>query len=744
MKKVKYSPFEKFVLRTPILPLDFFKELTTSSEIISDERIMEICQDSTVREAIFLASPSLSTQIDRWINNEITDVQKKSKLKYSILKYLSRMSSRCTPYGLFAGCAVGEFADETDILLDNISNYNRHTRLDMNYVVSLSYELLKDEEIKNKLKFYPNSSIYKIRDKVRYIEYHYKNNNRFHDIVAVDASEYLDDIISMSKNGVYIHEIVDMLVADEIDKEDAEEFVNELIENQILISELEPSVSGPEFSNQITKVLKSKFGADNENIAFIELLDKKLKILDSNIGNKIEKYIDISDIVSKKNIPFDLKFLFQCDLVITTKSNKIDRKFVKEIEAVINLLNKIRKLKPKTYLDQFREAFYERYEEHEMPISKVLDPEIGIGYGRNMESNDENPLLDGLFITQPNRDIKEAREIKWTIVDDIIQQKIIKAKEKNLSVIKIEDKDFSFLPETTLESLPDTLSFFVEMVKENGQTKLKFNGGGGGSGANLLARFSHSDHNIDNLVNEIIDFEYKSNPNKIIAEIIHLPEARVGNILSRPDFRKYEIPYLARSIKSSEHQINIEDIMISVRGNKIFLRSKKHNKEIIPRLTNAHNYSNNNALPIYHFLSDMQSNNVIPGVYLDVSNFDNLYKAIPRIEYKNIILSYATWNLNANDVKPLIDGKDKNNLQEGINTFRQNHSLPDLFLLSDGDNELLINLQNLTSVEMFVETIRKRQNMKLTEFIFTDDNQLVKDESGKNYSNEAIISFYKN
>uniref|UniRef100_A0AAU6WQW3 Lantibiotic dehydratase n=1 Tax=Chryseobacterium endophyticum TaxID=1854762 RepID=A0AAU6WQW3_9FLAO len=60
----------------------------------------------------------------------------------------------------------------------------------------------------------------------------------------------------------------------------------------------------------------------------------------------------------------------------------------------------------------------------------------------------------------------------------------------------------------------------------------------------------------------------------VIAELSHLPESRIGNVISRPSFCEYEIPYLAQSIKTTDKQILIDDLMLSVKGNEIILFQK--------------------------------------------------------------------------------------------------------------------------------------------------------------------------
>lgn len=82
----------------------------------------------------------------------------------------------------------------------------------------------------------------------------------------------------------------------------------------------------------------------------------------------------------------------------------------------------------------------------------------------------------------------------------------------------------------------------------------------------------------------------------------------MGNILFRPHIRDYEITYLIGSTLDDEHVIPASDLMVSVKGRKVVLRSRRLQKEIIPRLTSAYNYKGNTT-PLYRFLCDLQSQN---------------------------------------------------------------------------------------------------------------------------------------
>lgn len=738
MSKNPYKNFSKYILRTPLFSFSSYEKLTAETEI-SDEAFKTVCENPVVREALFLASPSLFEEMNRWLDGEMDDAKKEEKLRFSILKYISRMSSRCTPFGLFAGCSVGEFGDETNVTLKGSDKNKRHTRLDMNYLVALSQDLVRNKKIREQLLFFPNSSIYKAGPQLRYIEYKYFNSRRHHHIVAVDDTEYLAVVLNKAANGANLAELAALLVDDEITTEEATEFIEELVSSQLLISELEPSVSGPEFLDQICSVLERLEGVEGILNALKEA-DKKINAIDQSIGNNPKVYLELSEYLKQLDTDFELKFMFQTDMVIQNATNTINKELVEDIKKGFAILNKITFPQSTTTLTKFRDAFHERFEEREVPLSTALDVEIGIGYKQDQGAGDVNPLVDNIAI--PGRQSKHpAMELRWTSINTFFQNKLIEAFKNDDYVITLKDEDFKDY-DLNWDDLPDTLSCMIEIVADKaGNEKIKFSGGGGSSAANLLGRFCHGDEELFAYTQEMVDLEAQINKDKILAEIVHLPESRVGNILMRPDLRKYEIPYLAKSIKDEEDQLPIDDLMVSVKHHsRVILRSKKYDKEVVPHLTNAHNYSHN-SLPIYHFLADMQTQGIRSGVGIGLGPFANDYDFVPRVEYNNLIFQDATWNLKKKHIEPLLKAKNDNEkLTEAIKALREPLQIPKYVMLADGDNELLVNFENLTSVRMLLNTVSKRGGFKLTEFLF-GENGIVK-EGSSYYTNQVVVSFY--
>lgn len=745
--EIDFTFFSSFIIRTPVYPIEFYKKLTNGFSIQSDT-IKELVNDSQISEALYLASPELFSEIQKWCTQENYPIQKSEKIKISVLKYLIRMSTRCTPFGLFAACGAGRFTNLTKINIEKNNKENilsvgknpfyRRTRLDMQFLANLSTKWSKDQSIQNELLFYPNSTLYKLGDFYRYIEYRFEKNKRKYSLEALKRSDYLDLILEKAVPGVSKYNLTVYLISDEINKDEALEFIDELISNQILVSELEPKLT--EIS--VVDILKNETKKGNKSSTIIETfnneINSKLQKIDTELVNKISSYGIIMEMLEKKEISFDKKYLFQTDLFLESNDFQLDKKYTSELYKTIHFLNKISEKPKQTPLENFKKSFLERYDHEAVPLVRALDIETGIGYLQNTFF-DSTPILDSIEIkSKTNTD----HHINLNKAEKIIYNKIQNALLNNETSINLKEngfKDFS-----TTHEMSDTFSCIFEIVQEDEKEWIVIQSIGGSSAANLLARFCYGNPEIDNFANEITQFESENINTKIIAEIIHLPESRTGNVLRRPSFRTYEIPYLGQSDLPISNQINIEDLWLFVKNNRLVLWSKKHDKEVIPKLTNAHNYSNN-ALPIYQFLCDMQFENC--KTTIGISNkFEKLFDYLPRITTGNCIISKAKWIFNKekhsdffdiltskNDFNPEIIRSTLLSMKMGENQYVS---------LIDGDNTLVIHLANNTCVQMLAETVKNKTQFILEEFLFPSSKIAV--EKTGSYANQFIVGLKTN
>jgi len=729
--KNPYQNFSSFILRSPLFPFNFIQKLV-SEKNTSEEQLMEVCQKPVVEEALFLASPDLHSQLKARLEGKLTDRKKVERLHYSLMRYILRMCARPTPFGLFAGFNVGQWDQETQVELPPQENYTRHTRLDMNYLCALAQDLANHPEIKEKIKYYPNSSIYPVGDQLRYVEYRYQNTRRTHHIVAVDHSEYLQKVLDEASKGAYLKNLAELLVDDEITIEEAREFIDELINSQLLVNELEPAITGPEFLDQILAVLERVTGIDTINNIILHTKKLLQEVDESKIGTTVSYYHRIAEVLKPLETGFELKFLFQTDMVKPIKVCTLETNIVNDVLLGLEALNKLTLKASSTNLTQFRDAFFERYETKEVPLLEALDTESGIGYRQTGSAGDIAPLVDDLVLPATG---EPSQEIKWNRLQSFLFKKYREALANHEYQVEITDKDLEPF-EASWNDLPDSLSTMAQVVED----KIFISGFGGSGAGNLLGRFCHADPATDTFIKEITKTEEELNPEVILAEIIHLPESRVGNVLLRPVLRQYEIPYLAKPAVPEEFQIKLEDLLVSVKANRVVLRSKRLNKEIVPRLTNAHNYSYN-ALPIYHFLADLQTQNLRGGVGFNWGAFANEYEFLPRVTYKNIIFSPATWNVRKSDIDKFLKIKDDDQLFQAIQQWREENRIPPYVALADSDNKLFINLDNLLCIKTLFSVTKNRPNFQLVEFLFDPENAIVKSEEGV-FTNEFIFAFY--
>lgn len=721
---MEYLPFETFILRTPVLPVE-------TVEMLTSDDIRKLCMDPWVAAAIALASPVLEKEMPKYLDHSLPK-KEHDRLEFSLLKYLLRMGYRCTPFGLFSGCSVGKITSVSEIELDDRGTFKTATELDMHFLCSWVMEIEKDRELRGKLRFQHNNTIYRVGAEFRYVEYRYIDSQRKHFVVSVAVTEYLGCILDKAKKvgGATLEELASAIVGDGIFIEDAVEFVNQLIDNQLLVSSISPILTGTAYLDRLSRELS---GTKYEEV--LHIVVSQLESIDSpaNIDRMGQKR-ELMQFLIGMHGGADSKFLLQTNLYANAIKASISKSLVDQISGALRVINRLREPYKNNRLENFKKAFQQRYETEEIPLAIALDVEIGIGYGKERDSFSISPLVDDLYF--PAYAEGNSNQINWNRVDHYLYHKIDAfSKDATSDCIIIRDDEIISFKEDW-DALPSTFSVLASIVSmagnEAGEAQVYIDYVGGSSACNLLSRFSSLDQKIEDFLHEIAA---KENDGEFIyAEIAHLPEARTGNILHRPHLRSHEIPYLASTAIDPEFRIEVEDIFISVRDDKIVLRSRRHGKEILPMLSNAHYYLYN-SLPVYYFLCDMQNQHTRNGLNLNIGNLKTFFDFIPRIMYGNVILSPAQWILKAGEISKIKD-------REGLLKAFMSRQIPSKVVFSEGDNELLINCESQLSVEMFLTVIKGKDRIELKEFLFDRDNALVR-RGTETFTNEVVFSFYK-
>ena len=724
-KEQIYTNLQKYILRTPLLPINNIRQLVKDG-VITKESLLEVCADETVMEALFIASPSFYREVQKWREGKLPNSKEEDKVMQGLYRYFARMCTRCTPFGMFAGITAGTVTDKTEIKMSPKETNVTNVRLDMNYVCALAKDIAEIPEIKEQILFYPNNSMYRIGEKMRYVEYSFNNARRSHHISAVDASEYLMRVINEAKQGRKLLDLAQLIVDDDISIDDAKGFIDEVVASQLLTAELEPTVIGADPLEQMIAVL-DKY---TENAVATDIKNKLIGI--NELIKQPKRYDDIKQLLSAFTTAYDEKYLFQADMLLKPAVNTVSSDIPDQVFKAVTFLNRVTPFFENENLRRFKEAFYARYEDEEIPLAQALDNETGVGYLQNTYSG-ITPLVDNIVFPAAQQNYQNSIALPFHLM---MQQKLANTLQHGERQVSLDESDMDIF-EVKWDDTQETLSAFIEMIDDK---HFFVKSAGGASAAYLIGRFCHLDKDILGLTQEIIQRD-EANKDCVYAEIVHLPESRVGNILHRPTIRQYEIPYLAQSSLPIENQIDLDDLMVSVRYDKILLRSKKHNKLVIPRLTTAHNYSFN-ALPVYQFLCDMQNYEKRGGFNFSWGSIENTLPYLPRVVFGDAILSLEKWNFFKKDIDSLNTIKDTDERIDKFMEMAKQKNISNEVLLEDGDNELYFDLTNRFCVKALLDYIKKRFSFTLKEFPFANAESPVKSAEGC-FANEMIFAYYK-
>jgi len=746
-----------FTVRTPLLPFTEYERWTAAlkapqalsagdeleSALREDkerlrEALRELLRRPEIREALFLASPSLDQSVAEWLQNAESERGRGAEL--AIVRYLQRMVHRCTPFGLFAGLSMARFDAHTRLALEPLQANRRWTRFDRGCMSRLVNSLEQSTALRKCMTLRPNSSLYRTGGRMRYTEFSVdENGSRSYKLIAVEESPHLLATLDRARTGTTLAKLARALTEDgDVEFEEAEEFVLELIDAQILTLDLEPRITGPDPIDELVELLDSC--SETSGVArTIRTTCAQMRDLDRyGIGHDPQVYRAMAKSLEALPISVDLSKLWQVDMFKPTGRFALGQEVAQVIEDCTAILRRITPVRPEDSLATFRDAFRRRYGDKWLPLMEVLDPESGIGFAAGATSAAADAaLLGGFAIGQG----LESTDSGWTPREIFLFRRLQTLLSSGQREWKLSDDDLRALDEgVSSRAIPDSAAIVLMLAAdsedaiERGEYRLVFDGCFGPPGVRMLGRFCYGDAELDERTQAHLRAEESYRPDAIFAELVHLPQGRSANVLVRPVLRSHEIAFLGRSGADANQQIALSDLLVSVIDDRVLLYSRAHGKEVIPRLTSALGFAA--TLGVSQFFGALAGQHMQNWLGWSWGKIDK-EPFLPRVSYGRIVLSRASWTVEAADFKAILQSAGAERFRR-TQAWRLARALPRFCQFAENDNELLVDLDNVLSIDTFCDLVKRRPWFRLEECIPAADELPVRGPEGR-YAHEIIV-----
>jgi lantibiotic biosynthesis protein len=749
----RFASADFFLLRSATLPIDRLEALGDAGKQGSEgfgswsagarddlnTALQTWVRDPLIQAAIYLASPSLSERLNDWLRQPSEAAF--DALRAALFRYFVRMTSRATPFGLFASISLGRIGSGA-FEIGPREALRRRTWLDLGYVYPLVAQTVAGREARAALNYVPNSTLIRTEDGWRYVEETVEKDRRRRDLVRVQPSDILDRVLTQAPQAPSFDALIDVILgqAPDVERADAVEYLNQLIDGQLLVPTLAPTLTGSDPVQHLIRV-SSEYPALVQFHRDLQQAARSLEEIDrQDVESLAAAYRTAAPHLLGLLASADEKHLFHVDLRRDAPELGLPASVSLQVLRAVEALHGTTPPPwPAAPLAEFRRHFTERYGDRDVPLMEALDEDTGIGFEIDPGSRrNEHLLADFKFgaVADGPKPASEERRTRRLI--DLLAR----AWSQRQAQIELNDGDIGELAIENAAPLPDLFTVLGCLASPNalpGSAGECFVLQSVSSGAGLFGRFCRSDVELEQRVKALLRSEEALQPDAIFAELVHLPDDRVGNVVCRPALRAKDLPCLGQSGLERADQIAVADLTVMVDGERIVLQSRELGREVLPRLTCAHNVTAPNA-SVYRFLAALAKQDGVSGLTFGWGPFANA-PFLPRVVFGNVVLSPASWRID----KPTIavwQSLTTGERQREIGAWRAREGIPRWVQVGQGDNLLSLDLGNPWCVDALADDLHRSRTDRVSELIPAPDNFSLHSPEGR-HAHEVMIPFVR-
>jgi hypothetical protein len=316
------APF--FVMRTPLLA---FEEWIAWSEGLPGDpqaergllwaRLRNVFARPICRQAMFFAAPRVEAELARL---DETGEMPDDKLLRTLVRYFARMTGRTTPFGLFAGCSLGRVGPPFALRIEATKQYRCFTTLDVGHLLGMTEPVRVASRSARTLWVRANPSLYRIGERLRFVEGRTDPISfaRAYHLSAVDATDVIETVLRLAAEPIPLGKLAEQLCGIQagISFDEAFDFTVLLLQEQVLVDNLEPAVTGEEpLRDVIARLAPVQHPQAQQLHGVLSDIERDLRALDSHgIGTTPAQFRELLPRLSRSGTSSDGDRIFQTDL----------------------------------------------------------------------------------------------------------------------------------------------------------------------------------------------------------------------------------------------------------------------------------------------------------------------------------------------------------------------------------------------------------------------------------------------
>lgn len=712
-----YEPLDFFVVRAPLLPVDAFDAL--------DDEDPSLALSHEVRTALAVGSLSYS---DALAAGALATHNRRSERGQALRRYLIRMSTRPTPFGLFAGVGMGTWGRHTDLVLATGRRPQR-TRADASWLMAIVERAESDPQIRRQLRVVANGAAFVRADRVVLAERVSRGESAVPPAVSIRATSVVRRALLAARTPIPYADLASHLLdhTPGATIEKVETLLAELCEQTLLLTDLRPPVTVDSPAQYVLQRLAPVREA-------IDARESLQSVVDAAADWDAAPAPDESRfraIVKKAAAvaPFDRSPL-QVDTALALTSSTVSELVAAEAARAAELLLRMSPtpLGP-PHLDAYRRMFEHRYGRHrEVALLELLDPGTGLG---------PPPAATSSAGPAPPRSAERAR-VLLDLATTALRDRTLCVDLDDTTRMRLETDDLS------ASNVPLSLDLTVLVAAASrasldaGDFELTIGPTIGSMAAGrMLGRFADFVPGAEAALRRIASSESARTPGRVMAELAYAPRSqRLANVSTRPNVRPYEIAIGVTSGLDPSRTIPVDELAVGIRDGRFCVRWAATGEEVV--LTAGHMLSHARAPTVCKFLADVGRNGVC-----QLSGFQwgpaSSFPFLPRVRSGRMILSLAQWRVESGAfVREAL--ADLPLFHVALDEWRRKWDAPTRLAIAAGDHRLPLDLTRAGDADELRRVLRREAKpVILTEVFPETDGVWVTDVADRRFRTEFVV-----